>query len=294
MKKKKLTRKAKKKYNKKHIGHFPGCTKGAPATLGKHYKKGRSKKILSAKQKSSLSKGRKVLSYLRTGRAIAEPKEPILIKEGFIMDGRKKGHRKAAKHHKKMHGFEGHKRGKKVHHKASHYVSGHKDGFDIGAIGLDLAGLLAGAIGLSFVAGLVPIKDAKLKTLVPIGAGILGLSMKKLSANRFINRAALGGLAIGGYSLIKQFVPQIPLMGATDTAEGIGYAIDNLPPEEKAILGILPHQLEDYSTAGNAPGEMLGTNGPGEMLGEIDMIEGMPGEMLGEYEPVGSEARDFE
>jgi hypothetical protein len=294
MKKKKLTHKAKKKYNKKRIGHFPGCTKGAPATMGRHYKKGRSKKILSAKQKKSLSKGRKVLSYLRTGRAIAEPKEPILIKEGFIMAGKKK-HHKAAKHSAKMHGFEGKKRQKKVHHRVSHYVSGHRDGFDAGAIGLDLAGLLAGAIGLSFVASLVPIKDAKLKTLIPIAAGILGLSLPKLSKHRFINRAALGGLAIGGYTLTKHFIPQIPLMGATDTAEGIGFAIDNLPTEEKAILGILPAQIEDR-TAGAQPGEMLGANGPGEMLGEIDMLEGsMPGEMLGEYEPVGaSDSSDFE
>ena len=294
MKKKKLTRTVKKKYNKKRIGHFPGCTKGGPATMGKHYKKGRSKKKLSAKQKKSLHQGRKVLSYLRTGRAVAEPKEPILIKEGFIMEGKRKGHKKAAKQSKKMHGFEGSKRRKKVHHRVSHYVSGEKGGFDAGNIALDLAGLLAGAIGLSFVASLIPIKDSKLKTLVPIGAGILGLSLKKLSSNRFINRAALGGLAIGGYSLTKQFIPALPLMGATDTAEGIGYAIDNLPPEEKAILGILPQQLE---YAGADSGEMLGagTNGPGEMLGEFESIEGAPGDMLGEYEPVGSsDNSDFE
>jgi hypothetical protein len=291
MKKKNLTDKAKKKYNKKRIGHFPGCTKGSPAAMGKHYKKGRSKKTLSAKQKKSLHQGRKVLSYLRTGRKIAEPKEPILIKEGYIMEGKKKGHKKAAKHHKKMHGFEGGKKGKKVHHKVTHYVSG--AGFDPAGLAVDLAGLLAGAIGLSFVASLVPIKDAKMKTAIPILAGILGLSLPKLSKHRFINRAALGSLSIGGYSLVKQFLPQIPLMGATDTAEGIGYAIDNLPPEEKAILGIAPAQIAyEGATAGEMPG--AGTNGPGEMLGDYETIEGSPGDMLGEFETIGSDSGDFE
>jgi hypothetical protein len=256
-----------------------------PATMGKHYK-GRSGKKLSTAQKKALAKGRKVLSYLRTGRTASEPMEPILIKEGRIMAGKKRHHKRKAASSKKTYGFEGTRRRSKkrrVSHHVSHVLSGAgKGGFDAGGIAVDLAGLLAGAIGLSFVAGMIPLKNAKLKTLIPIAAGILGLSMPKLSRNRFINRAALGSLAIGGYSLTKQMVPALPLMGATDTAEGIGYAIQQLPAEEQAILGLLP----DYSTAGADPTAYLG-NQPGEMLGEegmegTTMIEGIPGEMLGD------------
>lgn len=270
-------KKAKKKTKK--LGHGPGCTQAA--TLGKHYK-GRSKKKLSPKQKKALSKGRKVLSYLRTGRKASEALEPLLIKEGHFMAAKKKQHRKKAR---KTYGFEGtrksHKR-RRVSHKVSHVLSGAgRGGFDAGGIAVDLAGLLAGAIGLSFVAGMIPVKNPKLKSAIPIIAGIIGLSMPKLSRNRFINRAALGGLAIGGYSLTKQLAPGLPLMGATDTAEGIGYAIQALPPEEQAILGLLPDYSQQGEYNGNQPGEMLGSQ-PGEMLGNTEMIEGIPGEMLGD------------
>lgn len=207
------------------------------------------------------------------------------------MAAHKKHHRKG----KKVHGFEGfegtHHKKKRVQHRVSHVLHGAGAGFDAGGIAVDLAGLLAGAIGLSFVAGMLPVKNPKMKTLIPLGLGILGLSMPKLAKNRFINRAALGGLAIGGYSLTKQLAPALPLMGATDTAEGIGYAIQQLPAEEQAILGLLPdysgadeYSGEDYSGepeySGNQPGEMLGSDQPGEMLG-TEMIEGIPGEMLG-------------
>ena len=247
-------RKAAKKKKSRKLSHGPGC-KDQSATMGKHYK-GPSKKHLSTKQKKALAKGKKVLSYLRTGRQAAEALEPILIKEGRFMAAKKKHHKK----HRSMNGFEG---------------------FDAGGLAVDLAGLLAGAIGLSFVAGMVPIKNPKLKTVIPILAGIIGLSMPKLAKNRFINRAALGGLAIGGYSLTKQLAPALPLMGATDTAEGIGYAIQALPQEEQAILGLLPNysgQTAGTEYAGNQPGEMLGEDG----FEGTTMIEGIPGDMLGD------------
>jgi hypothetical protein len=284
MKNKKLTRSRKKKYNKR-IGL---CSK--PETMGKHYK-GKSKKHLSEKQKKSLAAGRKVLKHLRTGRSVSEPKEPILIKEGYFMAAKKRGRKKGSR---KIHGFEGTKqiaftgkRRRAKHHK-SKYLHGATDGFNAANIALDLAGLLAGAIGISFVSSFIPVKSAKMKTLIPLIAGIAGLSLKNISKNRFMNRAALGMVTVGGYSLTKQFLPQIPLMGSTDTAEGIGDAINNLPPEEKAILGILPaQQIEDRRD----PEELSSL--PGEMLGETSFIEGMPGEMLGEYDPIGADS-DFE
>jgi len=288
MKKKKLTHSRKKKYNKNRLGTGgPGCK---TATLGKRFTKSKKgKKRLTEKQRQSLAKGRKVLSYLRTGRKISEPKEPILIREGTIMG------RKAKKHSsKRLHGTEGLAGKSKKHHRSTpaKYLHGAAEGFNPGNLALDLAGILAGAIGLSFVASLVPVKNPKYKALIPMLAGVIGLSMPKIAKNRFINRAALGALSIGGYTLTKQLVPSLPLMGAADTAEGIGAAIENLPPEEKAILGILPAQLEytgedDYSGStemlGANPGEMLGSN-PGEMLGDypLEMVgANAPGEMLG-------------
>jgi hypothetical protein len=266
------------------------CTKETGA-MGKKYQR-KKKKHVSDKQRKSLAKGRKVLYSLRKGRRISEPKEPILIKEGFFMDGKKRGRKKSSK---AMHGEFIGKKGKAKHRATSHkYMHGAASGFDPAGLALDLAGILSGAIGISFLASFIPIKNAKYKTLIPIIAGIAGLSMPKIAKNRFLNRASLGALTVGGYTLAKTFVPQIPLMGAADTAEGIGYAIDNLPPEEKAILGIAPAQLEYAGEAGE-DGESREdmSSGPGEMLGETSMIEGIPGEMLGEYEPVGADS-DFE
>jgi len=268
------------------------CTKDT-ATMGKIHSRKKTKKRLSEKQKKSLAKGRKVLYSLRKGRKISEPKEPILIKEGFFMKGKRS--KKASKRLHGDPGFEGKRKGGKVRHVVSHkYMHGAGSGFDPAGLALDLAGILAGAIGLSFLASFAPIKNAKYKALIPILAGIAGLSFPKIAKNRFMNRASLGALTVGGYTLTKSLVPQIPLMGAADTAEGIGYAIDNLPPEEKAILGIAPAQLEYAGEAGEGEETREDvSSGPGEMLGETSMIEGIPGEMLGEYEPVGADS-DFE
>jgi hypothetical protein len=295
---------AKKEMKRRGIfGHGPGCKK-ADETMGKHYK-GKSKKRLSEKQKKALAKGRKVLSYLRTGRQVSEPKEPLLIKEGFLMASKKRkmsrkqkaalarGRNRAAA--RRSHGFEGFEGGKKKRATVKHsIVMRGAAGPDIAGMGVDLAGLLAGAIGLSLLASLIPIKNPKFKALIPMVAGFAGMFVPMIAGNRFTSRAALGGLAIGGYSLTKQLLPKIPLMGAADTAEGIGAAIENLPPEEKAILGILPEQqpLIDYENTngteeiGGEPGEMLGSE-PGEMLGSE------PGEMLGITERIGAES-DFE
>jgi hypothetical protein len=287
------------------LGHGPGCK--AAETMGKHYK-GKSKKHLSENQKKALAKGRKVLNYLRTGRQVSEPKEPLLIKEGFFMA--KKRRKMSGKHKaalargrkryaaKRSHGFEGFSGGRKRKPRVSHVVTMHGASKpDIAGMGVDLAGLLAGAIGLSLIASMIPIKNPKFKALIPMVAGFAGMFVPMIAGNRFTSRAALGSIAIGGYSLTKQLVPKMPLMGAADTAEGIGAAIENLPPEEKAILGIIPDEQQqlDYSgtdaiggtdSIGGEPGETLG-NEPGEMLGSMDA-----GEMLG-TESIG-EASDFE
>lgn len=275
-------------------------------TMGKHYKR-KSKKRLSEAQKKALAKGRKVLNYIRTGRRVSEPKEPLLIKEGFLMAkkkrklsakqkaalarGRKKAHQKRKHHATNGMAGGGATRHHKKHATVRHMVvyRGGDPGPDIAGLGIDVAGLFAGAIGLSLIASIIPVKNSKIKALIPVAAGITGLFFPQVAENRFGSRAALGALTIGGYSLLKQFAPKIPLMGATDTAEGIGAAIEALPDEEKAILGILPEQMDNS--------DLEGTDDPdadqdvSDVMGATEMIEGVPGEMLGSYpgEMLGSE-----
>lgn len=224
------------------------------------------------------------------------------------MEGKKRKSKKR-KSARRMHGFEGFA-GKKKRAKVMHKVVMRGDpGISPVDVGIDMAGLLAGAIGLSFIASFLPIPSAKIKALIPMAAGMTGLLVPAVAENRFLSRLALGALAVGGYSLTKQMLPKLPLMGAADTAEGIGYAIQNLPPEEKAILGILPEETPQLEHQGDrpedmlgetemiegVPGEMLG-NAPGEMLGMTEEIQGSePGEMLGTTETIGGgEGSDFE
>jgi hypothetical protein len=250
------------------------------------------------------------LNYLRTGRQISEPKEPLLIKEGFLMA---KGKRKMSKKQKaalargrkraaakRSHGFEGYAGGKKRRKpRVSHVVTMHGDPGSVAVdTAIDLSGLLAGAIGLSLLSSVIPVKKPLIRPLIAMAAGIFGLFVPVLRENRFGNRAALGSLSIGSYSLLKQLAPKMPLMGAADTAEGIGAAIENLPPEEKAILGILPEnpqQQLDYDASGGT--EEIGGNEPGEMLGSEagEMLGNDPGEMLGTTERIGADdGSDFE
>lgn len=313
--KKTLQRRRGKYYNKsKATGHFPGCTKagtaGAPAMK-------KTKKRLSARQRAALAKGRKVLKGLRKGRKISEPKEPIVLKKGeIVMDGRKskKSRRKTAKRYhggefgrKKYHGGEFGRR-KRRSRKAGRFLGEFGGGFDLAGIGTDAAGIVAGAVGASFVTRLIPIKQTLLQALVPIALGGFVVSNPKWSKQRLINRIGLGALAVGGLAITKALAPKLPLLSGADTAEGVGIAIDNLPAEEKAILGLLPdysgeagtdYQGTDYQ--GAEPGEMLG-NQPGEMLGTdyqgTEYTGGAePGEMLGEdFEAVtsGEDGEDFE
>ncbi len=303
---KKLTKKDLQKELLKYytgIGHNSTCTKYTENTSRKSaMKKKHQKKKISAKQKKSLKAGRKVLSYLRTGRKVSPAKEPIIIKEGYFMAAKK--HRKKGKHVKhviygKPGGMEGRK--KRRHGKRS-YLHGDMGGFDALNLGIDLIGGILGAVIGSATAGLVPIKNQYLKALVPLAIGGTLVSIPQLSKIRFMHRTGLGSFFIGGYAMVKAAFPKIPLMAGVEDAEGIGRAIDALPEEEKALLGIAPENQIEYHEAGgdtqytgSQPGEMLGTQ-PGEMLGAEpgDMLGTEPGEMLGDAQYVTQGESEFD
>jgi len=181
--------------------------------------------------------------------------------------------------HVARYGFEG------AHRRARHhakYMHGENKGFDPLGVATDVSGIILGGILGSFLGGVMPIKNPYLKALVPISVGALVVSIPKLAKNRFIHRAGLGALGVGGFSITKNLIPKAPLLSGAEDAESIGRAIDALPAEEKAILGITDQTyMGDFQETageaqytGNNAGEMLGSN-PGEMLGSN------PGEMLG-------------
>ena len=278
------------------LGHTPACKQYEENTTGgtmkKKHKTKKTRKAktrtLTAAQKKALKQGRKILKYLRTGRKISPAKEPLIIREGTFMKGKKK---KSAKKSFTAGGFEGKK---KYHKRPRARLHGELGGFDAVGLGSDIIGLIAGAIAGSALAKFIPIKNVYLKALVPIGLGAIAISIPQLSRIRIAQRAGLGALAIGGYAMTKTAFPKLPLMAGVEDAEGVARAIDGLPEEEKALLGIMPDAAPN--AAPDEPRQIA--QQPGEMLGDISMIDGIPGEMLGEMgETVligGGEESDFD
>lgn len=241
---KKLTKKDLQREILKYYTSRIGRCKDDTAGERKKMKPRKAKKHkISKKQLAALARGRKVLKYLRTGRRIAEPREPIIIKEGFSMDGKKKkGKKRAAT----SYGFEGKKKRKQS---APRDLHGELKGFDPLGLLTDLSGGLAGAITGSFLGGIVPIKNAYIKASIPIIGGMTILSIPAAAKIRFFSRAGLGALIIGCAAIVKNLLPKIPLLSGANDAEGVAAAIDALPTEEKEILGLMP----PTETAGEMP-----------------------------------------
>lgn len=257
-------------------GVLGNCKKTAELTYGKsrmkkRAKKHRTKKHPSKKQLAALRKGRKVLSYIRTGRKVAEDKEPLIIKEGSLMAGKKKGRKgKRVKH--VVYGFEGTEgtkkrgRGKKRGHGS--YMHGAGKGFDALGLLTDLTGLLSGAIVGAFAGKIIPIQKLWVKSLGPVALGVAGVSIPQVSRIRFVNRMALGSLLVGGGGIIKNFWPAMPMLSG-ETAETVAAAIDGLGEEERAILGLLPAP----ETAGEEDEDGMGE--ATETAGYEDEIQGL-------------------
>ena len=290
------------KYYNPISGHYaiPACQNkdadGAAGQAGKMKKKSKKnqpkKHRLTVKQKKALKAGRKVLKHLRTGREVAPALEPVIIKEGSFMAKGKKG--KHVKH--VVYGDPSGLGGKKKYHKKHKYLHGEMGGFDPAMTLADIFGLLLGAITGSAVAGLMPIKNIYLKSFIPLVLGTTAVSIRQVARNRFAQRMGLGALSIGGYSIIKHLIPQLPLLTGADDAEGVARAIEGLPEEERALLGFSPEQPVDTS-GGDEYGEGgtdIDGNAPGEMLGDVSMIgANAPGEMLGDVSMIGEDGEDF-
>jgi hypothetical protein len=224
----------------------------------------RGKRHASQKQLAALAKGRKTLKYLRTGRKIATHKEPILIKEGRIMAGKKRHHGKKGtrKHGGEFGGeFGGKRRGRRLYGAANPIVE----------LLTDTTGILGGAIATSFIANLIPIKNNIIKALIPIGLGTGTVLFPATAEIRIANRAGYGALAVGLFSLLRALAPKMPLLSGADTAEAIAKAIDQLPDDEKHILGLLE--------APQAAGEIVAPEASGDDFQEHPVYGNEAGEI---------------
>lgn len=212
--------------------------------------KKRRKRKMSAKQRAALAKGRAALarkrgkrlfgrkrrkvSRKRTSKTARKAKnirtkrssvnvEPIIIARGDSMSGKK---RKRSKRRTYRGEF-----GKSRRRRRSRRYSGEMaflGGSRINPVQIvtNVAGIAAGAVGASMVAGFVPVKDAKIKAMVPIALSVLLGTLPMTRKNKFIQIASMGALASGTIALVKQFAPQLPMLAgeetyvAVDTANG--------------------------------------------------------------------------
>jgi hypothetical protein len=159
---------------------------------------------------------------------IKEKMKPIIVKGDFMGRRKRKYHRsyRSRRYHGEFMGRR-HRRSHRRYH----------GGFmgirmpNIMSIVTEVGGVAGGAVGSSFVANMVPIANPKIKALIPLALGIV-LSNSKLGKSGFGKGIALGSIAVGTISLVKQFAPQLPLL--TGDAEVYGMLAS---PEERPMLG---------------------------------------------------------
>lgn len=170
-------------------------------------------------------------------RRVRENLEPIIIKEGS-MAGRKsrksrKSSRKVSRRSRRAYRGEFGRRKRRSGRRFHGAIGGFKPLETV----MEVAGIGAGAVGASFVAKLVPVADMRIKALVPIALGVI-LPMLKFGKSAIMRNVATGSLAIGTIALIKAFAPQIPLLSGAQSAEEVIKAIEGMPEEEQALLGV--------------------------------------------------------
>lgn len=110
---------------------------------------------------------------------------------------------------------------------------------------MDGALAVAGAVGASAIANMIPGLDPRMKAGIPILGAVILPTMKIVRPDT-AKAMSMGMLTIGAVSLVKQFAPQLPLLAGEDD-------LDYLPTkaEQAAMLGA-GDPLENF-----AGGEMV-------------------------------------
>lgn len=95
---------------------------------------------------------------------------------------------------------------------------------------------IGGALGASMLVAKVPVKDPRIKALIPLGLGVFGAMKAKKAMMR---SAALGIAFSGGMGLVKTQFPNIPMLAGEDET----YLPDGY--QENAMLGVGDNDYTD-------------------------------------------------
>jgi len=149
-----------------------------------------------------------------------------------------------------------------------YYGAARKPATNIMSILMQGVGITGGAVGGSMVARMIPIKDLRIKSLIPVLLGV-GIMSTKQGKKGLVKDAALGSTAIGFISLLKTLAPQVPLLAADETELALlGYADDMLDEEENAMLGLPIGEDDDLDDLDDLDGEEFD-----DLDGEEDDLE---------------------
>lgn len=146
---------------------------------------------------------------IRNVKAISH--EPIIIKEGVSMKGKKVSRKRTRKHY----GFEGMAGSRKRRtHKARrrHYMGANPTSAAMDNLKNALI-VGTGAVVGSMIGRLVPVSDTRIKAGVPLALGII---LPMVAKNKLIQSLALGLTTIGVVSMVKTFAPNIALLGVDE------------------------------------------------------------------------------
>lgn len=175
------------------------------------------KRKASPAQLRALAKGRAALKRKRKGGAPKKRKattkrkpatRKVVSKRKTTV--RKKGNPPMAKRKRRRGGFR--KKARSTYRRARGFLS--KQG-DAMMILRDAALAVGGGVAAGIVSNQLPFPDPRLKSAAPIVAGIL-LATTVGRKNEMVRGVANGMVVLGAVSLIKQFMPNIPMLAGED------------------------------------------------------------------------------
>ena len=231
--------------------------------------KKRKRKKASPAQLRALAKGRAVMKRKRSGhkstKTITKKR-----KAGGAMATKKRAHKKSAKRrasHKDSQVIimNSRKRRRKssgrMHGKATGRGSAGKN---LIHNGINTAAGIGGALAAGFAANKIPVADPKIKAGILTAAGLLLTTFIK---NDMVKAVGLGMSIMGGTALVRQFAPQLPLLGEEK--------IQLTDQQVRAIERELSGAVTDYDS-----------DMEGSPLGDDDEMEGAVTDFSGES-PLG-------
>lgn len=188
------------------------------------------KRTMSASQKKALAKGRLALKKKQSAKKPAKKKRTVkkavenksLTTMGGFVAKRKTTKKPSVR--------------RKISRKVSSLMGGRSGAMEtLKTVGFTVGG----GIAAGMLANRIPVKDPRVKAVIPIAAGVL-LASTMGRKNAMVKNLATGMAVLGAVALFKQMAPQVPML-AGEVAPELSYQNSDL-----ALLGETVNYGDDY------------------------------------------------